>query len=494
VADPAKQKEEAKPSRWRDHIEAATMAIVVAVMLKYFIIEAYQIPSGSMQPTLMGSPEAGVFDRILVDKLSYHFRDPERWEVVVFKYPLDRSKSFIKRCVGLPDEDFSIQFGDLWRRRDASEPWQVLRRPQPVQDTVWKRIESVDPAFARWSPDGGARGWTIDGRAAITARGNGSVRLPASGPGFVDVYVDGYPGELPALIANSERVRKGLVPSGRNQIGDLRLEGEVRAEANLKTLAIELREGERLYRFTLPGPACAAQFEPWHVEVPPASKPYPDQPDARVVRYAPPGGEAARDGQPYAWRLPAGQALSFAVQNMDDLLRLELDGQTVLEIEIPAAHDQRSSLTLRVDGDAQLTDLEVYRDIYYTQPQDNVSEFHIPPGCYVMLGDNTQDSSDSREWKFTSFTPEVGPLAGRTVRGNLRGNNENPAIVSQPGEPRVFFRDEWGERHDFPLRNSQRGTPEPAPFVPRELIAGRAVLVFWPMAPALDVWRLKFVR
>ena len=54
VTKPAAKKEPERPSRWRDHIEAATMAIVVAVMLKYFAIEAYQIPSGSMQPTLMG--------------------------------------------------------------------------------------------------------------------------------------------------------------------------------------------------------------------------------------------------------------------------------------------------------------------------------------------------------------------------------------------------------------------------------------------------------
>ena len=99
---------------WRDNIEAMTMAIVMAVMLKYFVVEAYKIPTGSMQPTLMGNEDTGIFDRILVDKLSFHLRDPERFEIVVFKYPLDRSKNFIKRLVGMPGEHFRIAEGDLW--------------------------------------------------------------------------------------------------------------------------------------------------------------------------------------------------------------------------------------------------------------------------------------------------------------------------------------------------------------------------------------------
>ena len=58
----------------------------------------------------------------------------------------------------------------------------------------------------------------------------------------------------------------------------------------------------------------------------------------------------------------------------------------------------------------------------------------------------------------------------------------------------VFFRDVWGERHSFDQRGSTRGDDKPQPFVPRELITGRAVLVFWPMAPSLNVWRLQWIR
>ena len=81
------QEEKGPRHPWRENVEAILMAVVVALTLKYFFLEISKIPSGSMQPTLMGSPEAKVFDRVLVDKMSYCYRDPERFEIVVFKHP-----------------------------------------------------------------------------------------------------------------------------------------------------------------------------------------------------------------------------------------------------------------------------------------------------------------------------------------------------------------------------------------------------------------------
>jgi signal peptidase I len=501
----AKKKAGDRPSRWRDHLEAATMAIVVAVMLKYFIVEAYQIPSGSMQPTLMGSPEAGIFDRILVDKLSFHARDPERWEVCVFKYPLDRSKSFIKRLVGLPGEDLRVLYGDLWRRKDASEPWTVLRRPRPVQEAVWKELDPTDPRYAAWKPDGGARTWTMHGRSGFEARGTGSVRLPAEGDSILDAYCDGYPTSmLPAL--KSSPVVRSMTPGAHefelrkrshppNEVGDVRIEGEITAGADLKAFVIELREGARVYAFALSGPAGTGAEETVTITVPAASKAISDQPDARIVK---------ADERPAAERkLNAGRSTSFAAQNMDDLLQLEIDGEIVLQAEIPAASDQRSSITLRVDGSATVEDLAVMRDIHYTQGDGMLSEFQIPPGHYVMMGDNTQDSSDSREWKAHNMRWNGPGSEGRWVRGNVRGDNPqdprnepNPRKVVTSEGRRVFFRDEWGELHTFPDGNVW-GSVEPSPLVPRTLITGRAVFVFWPwwpLTPGLDSTRIQWIR
>ena len=76
----------------RVNLEAFGVAILAAVLLKWFCLEAYQIPTSSMQPTLMGDQASQVFDRILVDKLLQTFREPKRWDITVFRYPLQKNQ------------------------------------------------------------------------------------------------------------------------------------------------------------------------------------------------------------------------------------------------------------------------------------------------------------------------------------------------------------------------------------------------------------------
>ncbi|MDP6928496.1 MAG: signal peptidase I, partial [Planctomycetota bacterium] len=88
----------AKPKRpWRDNLEAIGIAILIAVLLKPLVIEAYQIPTPSMQPTMMGSKAAGVHDRLLVDKMRYAFTEPKRFDIAVFRYPVRRNQNYVKR-------------------------------------------------------------------------------------------------------------------------------------------------------------------------------------------------------------------------------------------------------------------------------------------------------------------------------------------------------------------------------------------------------------
>ncbi|MDP6410859.1 MAG: signal peptidase I [Planctomycetota bacterium] len=453
---------------WRDNIEAITMAIIMAVMLKYFVVEAYKIPTGSMQPTLMGNTETQIFDRILVDKFSFHYRDPKRFEVVVFKYPLDVSKNFIKRIAGVGPEELKVENGDLWRRADGSEPWSILRRPRPVQESVWKPLHPGEPGSKSWKVLAGAEGWQA-ASDTITARGSGSVRFPQSGL-ITDQYRDGYP-----LSIRDKIVRR--VGSAAHMVGDLRVSGEVRALAGCESFSVQLREGDRRYSFHLPGPAAA--------------------PDARPsIRFerstALRGGPNGVVELPEAWRLPAGRSITFAAQNLDDMLALELDGEVALELEVPPATDQSSFLFLHVEGEgADLADVQVARDIYYISDNRKISRWKIPAGHYVMLGDNTQDSSDSREWTWRSYDlPGTG-----VVRGNLRLNEENPHTVKGlPGGPEVWFRDEWGERHHWKAADARQLDDTEAPLVPRRLITGRAVVVFWPLKWNLGLWRLRWIR
>jgi signal peptidase I len=102
-------------SKLQEYIEAIILAIVIAFFIRTFVIQAYKIPSGSMKPTLQ------IGDHILVSKFNYGikiplirstlipFGKPKRGDIVVFIYPEDRSKDFIKRLIGLPGDIIEIR-------------------------------------------------------------------------------------------------------------------------------------------------------------------------------------------------------------------------------------------------------------------------------------------------------------------------------------------------------------------------------------------------
>jgi signal peptidase I len=479
----------ARKTHWRDNLEAIAAAIVLALLLKAFALEAYKIPTGSMQPTLMGlsTPEFSISDRIVVDKFTYAVRDPERFEVAVFRYPLDRSKNFVKRIVGMPNEQLRVQNGDLWMRPGDGDPWTVLRRPDDVQETHWKALD--DPWVAEAGP------LTNDG-STLVASNSGVFRFGRRDESIGDRFYDGYP------EAVRERVptRNGDGPFNpnlrtRHKVGDLRVAGEFVAEAGTFEIEVELREGPRTYRFRVPGPAAAAGARP-SIEVETESgRGLPG--DSQLVAPAP---ERARE----PWRLAAGDSTRFELENLDDRLRFTLGDALELTLDVPAVASQNSAIRVRFSGPGRLAAPRVWRDVYYTVRGN--AEWTIPDASYVMLGDNTQDSSDSREWTLERFAV-VDAVEGEN--GVLRGNKrkgENP--IELETRDQLFFVDEWGQRHwlaENVGRAAAEPTPDgfvevtglgevPAPFVNRDMITGRAIAVFWPIRPLAGIVRLEWIH
>ncbi len=92
-----------KKSIIREYIEAMVVAILLALVIRAFVIQAFKIPSGSMLETLQ------IGDHVLVNKFIYTFYEPERGDIIVFKYPVDETRDFIKRVVGLPGETIEVK-------------------------------------------------------------------------------------------------------------------------------------------------------------------------------------------------------------------------------------------------------------------------------------------------------------------------------------------------------------------------------------------------
>jgi len=89
----------------KEWIEPIVIAVILALIIRTFVVQAFKIPTGSMRPTLMEG------DRIFVNKFIYRFKEPQRGDVIVFISPEDKKKDFIKRLVGLPGENVQISNG-----------------------------------------------------------------------------------------------------------------------------------------------------------------------------------------------------------------------------------------------------------------------------------------------------------------------------------------------------------------------------------------------
>ncbi|MEE8317617.1 MAG: signal peptidase I, partial [Candidatus Omnitrophota bacterium] len=105
----------------KEWVEPIVIAVILALIIRAFIVQAFKIPTGSMKPTLIEG------DRLLVNKFIYKFREPERGDIIVFVSPEDKKKDFIKRLVGLPGETVEISNGTILISGKAVDKDSVIR-------------------------------------------------------------------------------------------------------------------------------------------------------------------------------------------------------------------------------------------------------------------------------------------------------------------------------------------------------------------------------
>jgi signal peptidase I len=135
-APPVQTQENSVKGFLADNLPTVAVAILLAVGVRIFIAEPRYIPSSSMEPTLL------INDRLIIDKLSFRWRKPERGEIVIFNPPAnpvvpDASKVYIKRVIGLPGDHISIHDGRVFvNESPLNEPY-IASPPNytlPTQD------------------------------------------------------------------------------------------------------------------------------------------------------------------------------------------------------------------------------------------------------------------------------------------------------------------------------------------------------------------------
>ena len=516
----------------RYNLEAFGVAILGAVLLKWFCLEAFQIPTSSMQPTLMGSSEAGIYDRLLVDKLTPAIREPQRWDVTVFGYPLQQNQNYVKRLVGLPGETLFIGGGNLYRvKLDGQQrTYEPLRKPERIQEDLWKEVYPARQLLHEGQKGLGGMLYGTPTTAWTEGSELGSFTValePVAGRvyklqfkdnidgGFVDRVWDGYPTSTAQAIREKTGKREcEIVP-------DARIAASVRPEDKIEEMALEIE----VRRPSLPTTTFALVMQ-----------------GGKAKLTAQRGSDAAIESPSFVFELPPGVATEVAFAHVDDELIAWRDGEVAQRFDV-ASHDCREGCEMQGDGSGATTDhaatpqlrfrgkgkvhidgLRIDRDLHYTKrgfpyAKDLIA---IPEGKYFMMGDNTLQSIDSRGW--TSI--DIGRLedgtvvhpdeakkreaeGARVLRGNKRpmpasvqrDRDETPIVIRS--KDAIAMIDEFGEVHALKGRglvdpNTGEFSIEPPTkaegqqswqppedwhgFVKREHIRGRALVIFyrWP--------------
>lgn len=513
-----------------DVLETVIMAVVLAFILRAFVVEAFVIPTGSMAPTLLGAhfdvrcEQCGYEfavdrprqrdlyeavcpmchcpnvleadfrlnsgDRILVKKYLYSFQTPRRWDVVVFKNPVEPEKNFIKRLVGLPDEELRIIEGNVYTRdrggsgrgesgeaggSGARGAWRIARksdRPR-VQRAVWQPVYhsqyipldggvSSDyrqghmgrPWACPWRPEHADR-WRMDGRAYhFGAEGGFGGGAEGGSEG------DGGRGRLRFDWNVAWRGGNGIY--AYNQIsGPIRTVEEPIEDVRL-AMGFEPREaGASLLLRTTARLDGKGDSGPQPVIAEIDSK-------GRASLYT----EADLDGDVQRVELasgdvgpiPVGRARQIELWYVDQEASLWVEGVRVLQwgYDLPmetllgrGGPDQAPAVSIEVTGRATLHRVELDRDLFYLSQRTSYP--------------NTIGRAGVR--KYGSSEPEVYPLELGSDQFFCMGDNS----------PRSDDGRFWDTPNPWIAERFFGGIEDAAGgVVPRQLMIGRAFAVYFP--------------
>jgi signal peptidase I len=451
-------------------------------------------------------------DRVLVMKYLYNFRDPQPWDVVVFRNPQNNRENYIKRLIGLPGESIEIVHGDIFFKAgppEGKEPWQIRRKPKKAQDAMWQVVFDNDyrpeesPSGKEWKELSGD--WDIkqekqfDGRRFVFKGGQeGSIAFQSGDGAFLPQY--GY---------NVPKSEKDFIDDDRDICTDLKLAVTFVPQAADAKVRLRLSSFEDRFEAEV----CAD--------------------GGVVVRHSP-----RLDGDEWnPWpaarieRMAVGQGHEIALTNVDFRLTLWVDDKPVFESsddQYPHASDAHDFLKARMraadpagpvvpkpevrigasGGASELLHVRLMRDVYYTSGRtqrltDNplydygkeLGARGDEPGWgsmgnpiylerhpedkdlnpFFVLGDNSPQSLDGRCW--TQAAPTL------RLWKSLERDHASSDMKPHTNQEDALYK---------------LGT------VPRYNLTGRALFVYWPSGfrvPGLEglpiipnVGRMRLIR
>jgi len=368
-------------------------------------------------------------DRILVDKFAYDFTEPDRWDVVVFKYPEDAKTNYIKRLVGLPGETVFISAGDIWTSRaDHPDDAVIARKPpaklramlQLVHDashvssellgagwpTAWGDWATPDRGGPRWRSDDDGRSFAVACQADESAMLRWRHMLPP--PELWQALEAGRPVASRAEAALVGDLQPYNVHSrGPNWVGDLAVELDLENRGDTGTVTLDLVKAGIPHRCTI------------------------DLADGRVT-LAREAADAALQATGRSGMAGRGR-WRILFTNVDDELSLFVGGRPVtfdgptawtrsLEDAIdvvpvlrgatpgdPEPGDLAPAGITATGADVRVSGMRLLRDVYYIAsgsadvmagraPEEELVAYALGPRQFFMLGDNSSASKDSRAW------------------------------------------------------------------------------------------------
>ncbi|MHC4840768.1 MAG: signal peptidase I [Planctomycetota bacterium] len=413
-----------------ENVESLAAALVVVLLVWHFALEAFQIPTGSMSPTMIGSSIGrGMLtdgDRVLVDKLAYEVRDPAQWDPVVFRYPLKRTDPYVKRCVGIPGNELLIANGDVYVRQNAGSEIELLEKTTAARRVLWlPLLEEVDTrsAFVKnFKTDG-----SVDFEDGEFQIGADSRVVYPKGDGDDEAEVTDHDASFGASGTPKGNYNKGVV-------NDLRVVGQVDIDDDGHFYASIVRDADT-YIFGI-GPDGEAtivheregdtkSLTTDEMKAFDSSAPYD-------IDYSIADGRLKLivDDEELA-SFEVGTALLDRLRLRDKESKLSLSSQDAINLAgEPTAEPRRGRLYL--SGECRFTLEKLQRDIYYQgrfltprTPGGKLEE--LPFGVtledeqYFVLGDNSPGSEDCRFWTQIELwmkdgTQHVGSIHGSTQK------------------------------------------------------------------------------